>query len=193
MVGELQREIRQRKLPVNAHLGDGMNLPFNDDAFDAGFSMFGLMFFPDRHRGFLELLRVVKPGGLVVVSSWAPMDQNVLFETFGEAMRRADPTSDEPAPVLPLATVEQCFAEMSQAGFKNVETIHETTVTESATPDILVEAFGKTNIGLASKKRSLGNAWPDYAKRLAEQLRQTLGPTAQSHALTANLTVGMVP
>ena len=34
--------------------------------------MFGLMFFPDRAKGFAELFRVLRPGATAVVSSWAP-------------------------------------------------------------------------------------------------------------------------
>src|SRR5262245_7747216 len=55
---------------LRALQGDGQALPFPDERFDAAFSLFGLMFFPDRARGFAELRRVLVPGGRAVVSSW---------------------------------------------------------------------------------------------------------------------------
>ena len=45
---------------IKSHVGDGQALPFPDGTFDAGFSMFGLMFFPDRAKGFAELRRVLR-------------------------------------------------------------------------------------------------------------------------------------
>jgi len=42
---------------VTAQVADGQALPFADGEFEAAFSMFGLMFFPDRAKGFAELRR----------------------------------------------------------------------------------------------------------------------------------------
>lgn len=60
---------------VHLHEADGQALPFPDGIYDAGFSMFGLMFFPDRARGWAGLRRVLRPGGRAVVASWHPLDQ----------------------------------------------------------------------------------------------------------------------
>jgi len=52
--------------------GDGQRLPFPSGTYDAAFSLFGLMFFPDRQAGFRELRRILKPGAPAIVSSWVP-------------------------------------------------------------------------------------------------------------------------
>jgi demethylmenaquinone methyltransferase/2-methoxy-6-polyprenyl-1,4-benzoquinol methylase len=54
-----------------------MHLPFRDDAFDAATISFGLRNINDRLAGLRELLRVVRPGGRLVVCefshpTWAP-------------------------------------------------------------------------------------------------------------------------
>ncbi len=36
--------------------------PYADETFDTAVSLFGLMFFPDRQRGFAEIHRTLKPG-----------------------------------------------------------------------------------------------------------------------------------
>jgi demethylmenaquinone methyltransferase / 2-methoxy-6-polyprenyl-1,4-benzoquinol methylase len=47
--------------------GDGLELPYADDEFDAATNGFGLRNFPDLTRGLAEMVRVVRPGGRVVV------------------------------------------------------------------------------------------------------------------------------
>jgi demethylmenaquinone methyltransferase/2-methoxy-6-polyprenyl-1,4-benzoquinol methylase len=47
--------------------GDGLELPYADNDFDAATNGFGLRNFPDLARGLEEMVRVVRPGGRVVV------------------------------------------------------------------------------------------------------------------------------
>lgn len=59
-------------LALDARYADAEALPFDDDAFDAVLSTFGVMFVPDPTRAAAELLRVCRPGGRVGVASWTP-------------------------------------------------------------------------------------------------------------------------
>jgi ubiquinone/menaquinone biosynthesis C-methylase UbiE/uncharacterized protein YbaR (Trm112 family) len=54
---------------INVHyfLGNGSYLPFEDNTFDAVFHFGGINTFSERKKAFLELTRVVRPGGKVVV------------------------------------------------------------------------------------------------------------------------------
>ncbi|MDO8990725.1 MAG: class I SAM-dependent methyltransferase, partial [Sideroxyarcus sp.] len=61
---------------IALHCGDAQTLPYADATFDAAFSLFGLMFFPDRQKGFAEIHRTLKPGGSIAITSWAPVDQS---------------------------------------------------------------------------------------------------------------------
>jgi demethylmenaquinone methyltransferase / 2-methoxy-6-polyprenyl-1,4-benzoquinol methylase len=47
--------------------GDGLDLPYADNEFDAATNGFGLRNFPDLARGLAEMVRVVRPAGRVVV------------------------------------------------------------------------------------------------------------------------------
>src|SRR5215470_11261934 len=49
---------------------DALALPFDDQGFDAVACQFGVMFFPDKSRGFTEMARVLAPGGQAIVNSW---------------------------------------------------------------------------------------------------------------------------
>ncbi len=50
--------------------GVAESLPFPDKSFDTVVSQFGLMFFSDRHQAVREMLRVLSPGGRLVVAVW---------------------------------------------------------------------------------------------------------------------------
>ena len=52
--------------------GQAEALPFEDDTFDVALSAFGVIFSPDPDRAAAELLRVVKPGGRVGITTWGP-------------------------------------------------------------------------------------------------------------------------
>ncbi|MBI2777987.1 MAG: ubiquinone/menaquinone biosynthesis methyltransferase [Chloroflexi bacterium] len=47
-------------------VGDALDLPFEDATFDAATIAFGMRNLPDYRRGFVEMTRVVRPGGRVV-------------------------------------------------------------------------------------------------------------------------------
>jgi ubiquinone/menaquinone biosynthesis C-methylase UbiE len=51
---------------------DAEALPFDDGAFDAVVSTFGVMFTPNQDRAASELLRVCRPGGQIGLANWTP-------------------------------------------------------------------------------------------------------------------------
>jgi SAM-dependent methyltransferase len=57
---------------IEWHEGDVESLPFGDGAFDIVLSQFGHMFAPRPDVATREMLRVLKPGGLIAFSTWPP-------------------------------------------------------------------------------------------------------------------------
>jgi SAM-dependent methyltransferase len=57
---------------VEWHEGDVESLPFVDGAFDVVLSQFGHMFAPRPEIATREMLRVLRPGGLIAFSTWPP-------------------------------------------------------------------------------------------------------------------------
>ena len=51
-------------------VADGQQLPFVDGIFDLVVNQYGLMFFPDKQKGFDEAYRVLKPGGYFAFATW---------------------------------------------------------------------------------------------------------------------------
>ena len=65
--------MREKKLDAIIELqsGDSENLPFADNFFDAVIVAFGVRNFENLEQGLAEMLRVVKPGGRVLVVDFA--------------------------------------------------------------------------------------------------------------------------
>lgn len=66
-VGRQKMKDRQLDGIIELRSGDSEKLPFEDNFFDAVIVAFGVRNFEDLERGLSEMLRVVRPGGRVVV------------------------------------------------------------------------------------------------------------------------------
>jgi SAM-dependent methyltransferase len=73
---------------------DALALPFGDASFDVVVCQFGVMFFPDRARGYAEMRRVLRPGGTAVVAVWDRLSANEIAEEAQRAVGRLWP--DDP-------------------------------------------------------------------------------------------------
>jgi SAM-dependent methyltransferase len=63
---------RIANVDVAFHEGDAEQLPFEPDAFDVVVSQYGHIFAPRPDAAIGELLRVLKPGGVIAFSTWPP-------------------------------------------------------------------------------------------------------------------------
>ena len=71
-------------LDVTYRITDAEQLPFDDGAFDAVVSTFGVMFTPDQATAAGELIRVCRPGGKIGLANWTPNGFiGQLFKTLG--------------------------------------------------------------------------------------------------------------
>jgi SAM-dependent methyltransferase len=101
---------------------DGHALEFDDGSFDAVVSMFGWFLFDDRARALGEMHRVLAPGGRLLVSSWATIEQNTVLGAGLVAMRAALPDLPRRAGPMPTQLPEVVAGELRSAGFRDVET-----------------------------------------------------------------------
>ena len=195
MISELQQAAAKLGLKnLTAQVADGERLPFGEAEFDAAFSLFGLMFFPDRGRGFAELLRVLKPGAGAVVSSWAPVRESSLMRTVFGALAAADP--DFPAPKPDPAGLENpdvLAAEMRAGGFERVriEAVKHTLPRASA--DDLWARVARSFAPLVLMRSRLGE--PEWQRREAI-IRSYLAVAVEREpelSTTARLAVGYKP
>ena len=105
-------------------LMDGQALDVADGAFDATFSMFGVMLFPDWRRGLQELARTTRPGGHGCVAVWQGSSGAGPTVLLVEAMRSAFPDKESPALPEGMAVLSRpgtLASEMAAVGFDDVE------------------------------------------------------------------------
>jgi ubiquinone/menaquinone biosynthesis C-methylase UbiE len=65
---------------------DALALPFEDRAFDVVACQFGVMFFPDKVKGYKEARRVLRPGGRFLFNVWDGISENVFAQVVTEAL-----------------------------------------------------------------------------------------------------------
>jgi SAM-dependent methyltransferase len=76
LLAAAREKARAEGLAIDYQLGDAESLPFEDGAFDAVVSTYGVMFATRPEAAAAELARVCRKGGRVALTTWAP-DGNV--------------------------------------------------------------------------------------------------------------------
>jgi ubiquinone/menaquinone biosynthesis C-methylase UbiE len=125
---------RNEGLDIDTRVMDGHALDLRDDSFDIAGSQFGVMLFPDMPRGIREMVRVVKPGGRVLMSAYGDPHRIEFFDFFVRAIRTVRANFTGPPmqpPPLPFQLQDPNVLRdvMSSSGLRDVtvETIMEPT------------------------------------------------------------------
>jgi SAM-dependent methyltransferase len=194
MLDELKASASRAGLAVEARLGDGQALPMPDASFEAAFSMFGLMFFPDRARGFKELLRVLVPGGAGVITTWQPMERVPMLAEVFTALRALLPGLPLGGEKAPLVIPSEIIDEMGAAGFTSIAVEEVSATAEAPSLDETWTFMFRGSPPLALVRRNLGEeAWVKVEQGIVAALRQKYGSGAQKLTMTANLALGRKP
>ena len=101
--------------------GDAMALPYADAAFDAAVMALVIFFVPDPVRGVAEMVRVVRPGGLVCAYAWDILGGGFPLGPLQEEMRGLGSTPVFP-PSVEASRIEAMRALWTGAGLEAVET-----------------------------------------------------------------------
>jgi ubiquinone/menaquinone biosynthesis C-methylase UbiE len=192
MIEELKRRCDKRgRSNVRALVEDGQNLQQADSSFDRAFSMFGLMFFEDRARGFRELFRVLRSGGRAAVSSWEPFDRVPFVAELWSAVRAEMPNIPFGANQAPLGSPDVFREEMAAAGFADPKIVRlEHTWRYSSLGDAW-SAFAKMTPPLIMLRHRLpGESWTVFEKSVTDRLAKRVGEGAVNLEMVALLGLG---
>ena len=79
-------KLRNADPRITARKGDACSIPFDDNYFDRALSMLVLHFVPTPEQAVAEMLRVVRPGGVVAATVWDTFggmpSQRMFWDTF---------------------------------------------------------------------------------------------------------------
>ncbi|WP_419953958.1 class I SAM-dependent methyltransferase [Methylobacterium sp.] len=95
--------------------------PDPNESFDAVFSIFGVIMFPDWRKGLAEMARVTRPGGRGVVATWQEQGA-ATFLLLGQIRRKLFPereTRAMPEGVKALGDPERFTCELVAAGYRD--------------------------------------------------------------------------
>ncbi len=68
MLVRCQTNLRRWEMDADLFLGNAESLPFINADFDAVFHVGGINFFSDRAKAIREMIRVAKPGSLILIA-----------------------------------------------------------------------------------------------------------------------------
>ena len=123
---------------------DALALPFADASFDAVACQFGVMFFPDRIKGYAEARRVLRPGGRFIFNVWDRIEDNEFAHVVHEALQQIFP--NDPPQFFTRTPhgyydPERITADLNEAGFTDVEIGTVTHRSRAASPQHPATAY----------------------------------------------------
>ena len=100
--------------------GDAMALPYADAAFDAAVMALAIFFVPEPVRGVVEMVRVVRPGGLVCAYAWDILGGGFPLAALQDELRALGSTPVLP-PSVESSRMEAMRSLWTAAGLEEVE------------------------------------------------------------------------
>jgi SAM-dependent methyltransferase len=177
---------------LEAVLADGESLPFPDGAFEAGFSMFGVIFFSSPARGLGEMLRVLRPGGLAVISAWQPLTETPFLVEMFSVIQPEDGSLSFPEDELSFPG--ELKSAMIEAGFVDVTTRESTYSLECGSLDDAMERLARSTPPLPLLRQRLApRDWDRLWGAVRARLAARFGEGAQSLRYPAWLAAGRRP
>jgi ubiquinone/menaquinone biosynthesis C-methylase UbiE len=174
------RAARARMPALRLVAADAATLPFRDSAFDVATASFLLSHLRNYEAGLIEARRVLRPGGVFAMTSWA-----ADTDPYGEAWRKllADAVSRERLQdaVARVAPSESCFENaagveraLDAAGFASVE-VHPVALEYKLSLEHFLSDRELSSGGRFARHAVGVEAWGRFLARAREELGRRFG------------------
>ena len=150
---------------VEARVMDGQALDLPDASFDAVFSIFGVVLFPDWRKGLSEMRRVTRPGGYGVVATWQDRGA-ATFLLLGQVRRKLFPERENmtmPEAIQALSDPADFARELIAVGYRDPQIEY---ITHDFSLEVAALDDADTLFGMSPDWTSLSDA--DKAAVVAE-------------------------
>jgi ubiquinone/menaquinone biosynthesis C-methylase UbiE len=122
---ERARQLAPKDLPIEFALADATVYPFEPDRADLLCSRFGVMFFADPARSFMNMRRGLRRGARITFSCWREPNRNSwamlpLQEAYRHVPRLPERGPEEPGP-FSFASERRVGDILERAGFSSIE------------------------------------------------------------------------
>jgi SAM-dependent methyltransferase len=174
---ERARRLAPQALPVHFALSDATVFPFEPGAADLLFSRFGVMFFADPARSFLNMRRGLRAGARVVFACWREARANPwlllpLQEAYRHVPRLPEVGPEDPGP-FSFASELRVRRILAQAGFDHIR-LEPIDVVLDLAQGRGIEAAVETALGIGPASRALDGHPPALRAAAAESVRSAL-------------------
>jgi ubiquinone/menaquinone biosynthesis C-methylase UbiE len=172
------------------HEGDAMALPFADDRFDAAVMALVIFFVPDPAKGLAEMMRVVRPGGVIAAYAWDILNGGFPLDPIQTELRALgiSPLLPPSVAVSPMAALEALW----RAG--GLENVTSREITVERTFENFEDFWATAQLG-ASVVQTISGLAPDLRELLKKRVSERLPPDASGRVTTgarANAVKGRV-
>lgn len=163
---------RIKMLVVDAH-----QLPFENDSFDCIFGQFGVMFYTNKRKAYLESFRVLNPGGVFVFNTWGEMAKNPIIQLAMELLSEYFPDNPPSFYNLPFSYFDHNIIrdDLMSCGFKNISIIDlEVTGRSANALDTARGLLKGTPVYSEIAERNY-NLLPELIEQLSKRLAEAYG------------------
>lgn len=158
---------------IEFHVADAQQLPFADESFDLVVCQYGLMFLPDKLKGFKEAFRVLKKGGRFIFSTWDSTDNiPILKIIYNDAIIPFFKDGDATRFLLPFSLYEpeKLKGFLDASGFTDSSVVTIEFKGQGSSPQDIINAFFlKHSIG-----REVAGRDPSAPDRLADEMKRRI-------------------
>ncbi len=185
MVRAAREEARRRGLSnIQFHQCAVEEIPFADSSFDVAVGRLSAMFFPDVVSGLREVLRVLKPEGVVTFLVWTSKEFNPFFRVVTEILDRfvqAEPEAEDAPAAFRFAAPGKLAKLLQKAG---ATAVTERTFEFSIEAPITVEQFWEMRTEMSDTFRNkLARLVPDQVAAIKYTVQKKMAGYFKSGAM----------
>jgi SAM-dependent methyltransferase len=167
---------------------DALDLPFDDEVADAVVCQFGVMFFPDKRAAYVEIRRVLKPAGNLLLNSWDVVATHDFAAALVAALEQVFP-HDAPTFVCGVphgySAADVIREDIRSAGFSDIRL---DTITLTSPPAVAADVASGFCLGTPLRAEIQRRAdLMSTTKRIAGLVQEKMGAGPVTGRMTAHV------